>query len=183
VRSLAVALAGGLLLGGIIHIAIVFLVPVYASNDAYSRMTSYGTGPGFHLLPEPGAGLEALTSLDPRMVHATCPFDLANGPLHISAGFPDVFWSVAIFDRRGRNVYSLNDRSADRSRLEMAVINPVQMALLRQNPPALLESAIVVEHALTQGFALLRIFVPDEASPQAARAALLQATCSPLQTQ
>ena len=174
------ALVGGLLRRGGIHIALVCLVPVYASNDAYSQMTGYGTEPGFHLLPTQDAGTEVLTSLDPRMMHATCPFDLANGSLHISAGFPDVFWSVAIFDRRGRNVYSLNDRSADLSRLEMVVITPVQMALLRQNPPALLESSIVVEHEMTQGFALLRVFVPDQASPQVARAALLQATCTPL---
>ena len=31
------------------------------------------------------------------------------------ASLPDDFWSVAVFDRRGRNVYSLNDRSAERA--------------------------------------------------------------------
>lgn len=179
-RSITVSLMGGILLGGIIHIAIVFLVPSYASGDAWSQIRDFGAELNFHTLPRAAAGTDTLTSLDPRMVHAACSFDLTNGPLHVSAGFPDGFWSVAIFDRRGRNVYSLNDRSADRSRLELAVITPVQMALLRQDPPALLETAIVVEHAMDEGFALLRVFVPDEASPEAALAALRAASCSQL---
>ena len=75
---------------------------------------------------------------------------------------PDEFWSVAVFDRRGRNVYSLNDRSAERSRLDLAILTPVQMAQLRQDPPASLETAIVLELPIDVGFALLRVFVPDD---------------------
>ena len=36
-RTLLVAL-GGLLLGGIIHIAVVFMVPYYANRDAWAQM-------------------------------------------------------------------------------------------------------------------------------------------------
>ena len=169
---------GGLLLGGIIHIAIVFLVPHYAGRDAWTQMAAFGRDNQFHVLDLSRAGSEPLALLDPRMLHAVCRFSLDDAPVHITATWREEFWSVAIFDRRGRNIYSLNDRSADRTHLDLAVITPVQMAQLRRDPPAALDTAIVVELPLTEGFALLRMFVPDETALASTREALQTADCS-----
>jgi uncharacterized membrane protein len=169
---------GGLFLGGIIHIAIVFLVPYYAPNDAWAQVTSLGRDRQFHTLPVSEAGSEPLASLDPRMVHSVCRFSLANGPVRVRAEFPDEFWSVAVFDRRGRNVYSLNDRAAERSRLDVAILTPVQMAQMRQDPPAALETAIVLELPIDAGFVLLRAFVPDGSLLPDVTEALQRADCA-----
>jgi uncharacterized membrane protein len=169
---------GGLLLGGIIHVAIVLLVPYFAPNDAWAQMGRFGRDRQFHLLPVPEAGAEPVVSLDPRMVQAVCRFNLASGPLRIRAEFPDEFWSVAVFDRRGRNVYSLNDRAAERSRIDLAILTPVQMAQLRQDPPASLENAIVLELPIDAGFALLRAFVPDDSFMPGVTSALRNADCA-----
>ena len=171
-------LAGGVLLGGIIHIAVVFMVPYYADRDAWAQMHRFGSDDQFHVLPLPEAGAEPLTSLDPRLLHAVCRFSLAGGPVRITATLPDEFWSIAIFDRRGRNIYSLNDRAAARARLDLAVITPVQMAQLRQDPSGSLETAIVIELPLSEGFALLRVFVSDETEVSRATALLRTADCS-----
>jgi uncharacterized membrane protein len=169
---------GGLLLGGIIHVAVVFMVPLYASHDAWAQMRQFGSDSQFHMLPTPEAGAEPLTSLDPRMAEAVCRFSLAGGSLHVRAEMPDEFWSVAVFDRRGRNVYSLNDRAAERSHLDLAILTPVQMAQIRQNPPASLETSIVLELPIDEGFVLLRAFVPDDSMLPQATAALTGADCS-----
>lgn len=169
---------GGLILGGIIHVAIVFMVPYYATNDAWAQMSRFGRDGQFNTLPIPEAGAEPLASLDPRMVQAVCRFSLAGGPIRIRAEFPDEFWSVAVFDRRGRNIYSLNDRAAERSRLDLAILTPVQMAQLRQNPPVSLETAIVLELPIDAGFALLRAFVPDGTLLPSATNSLRTADCS-----
>jgi len=168
---------GGILLGGIIHIAIVFMVPYYANHDAWAQMHRFGRDGQFHVLPLPEAGAEPLASLDPRMVQAVCRFSLAHGPVRVSAGFADQFWSVAVFDRRGRNIYSLNDRSADRAQLDLAILTPVQMAQLRQDPPASLETAIVLELPIDVGFVLLRAFVPDDSLMASVIASLKAADC------
>jgi uncharacterized membrane protein len=96
----------------------------------------------------------------------------------VRAEFPDEFWSVAVFDRRGRNVYSLNDRAAERSRLDLAILTPIQMALLRQDPPAALETAIVLELPIESGFLLLRAFVPDDSFLPSVTTALRNADCA-----
>jgi uncharacterized membrane protein len=168
---------GGILLSGIIHIAIVFMVPYYADHDAWAEMHRFGRDGQFHVLPVPEAGAEPLASLDPRMVQAVCRFSLGRGPVRINASFADEFWSVAVFDRRGRNIYSLNDRSVDRSQLDLAILTPVQMAQLRQNPPASLETAIVLELPIDVGFVLLRAFVPDDSLMASVTASLQAANC------
>jgi uncharacterized membrane protein len=168
---------GGVLLGAIIHIAVIFMIPYQASRDAWAQMQRFGPDGKFHVLPLPEPGTESLASLDPRMVQAVCRFSLADGPVRVTASLPDEFWSIAVFDRRGRNVYSLNDRSAERSQLDLAIITPVQMAQLRQDPPASLETAIVLESPIDVGFALLRAFVPDESLFNRAATSLREADC------
>jgi uncharacterized membrane protein len=175
-RTLLFAL-GGVLLGGIIHIAIVFMVPYYATRDAWAQMKQFGPDGQFHVLPVPEPGAEPLASLDPRMLQAVCRFSLTDGPVRILATLPDEFWSVAIFDRRGRNVYSLNDRSSEGPRLDLAILTPLQMTRLRQDPPASLETAIVLELPIDAGFGLLRVFVPDGSLMPAATASLTAADC------
>jgi uncharacterized membrane protein len=169
--------AGGLLLGGIIHIAVVFMVPYYADGDAWAQLDRFSADDRFQVLSMSEPGAEPLSSLDPRMLHAVCRFSLGASPIRITATLPDHYWSVAIFDRRGRNVYSLNDRSADRTKLDLAVITPVQMAQLRQEPPEVLDTAIVVEIPISEGFALLRVFVPDDTELGEATTALRTAAC------
>ena len=112
------------------------------------------------------------------MLYAVCRFSLEDGPVRINASLLDDFWSVAIFDRRGRNAYSLNDRSAASPQLDLTVITPVQMAQLRQDPPEALETSIVVEIPIDEGMALIRVFVADETMLPEARAALGTADCS-----
>ena len=55
---------------------------------------------------------------------------------------------------------------------------PVQMAQLRQDPPESLETAIVIELPINEGFALLRAFVADDTRLAAATTALETADCS-----
>ncbi|MCP4381570.1 MAG: DUF1254 domain-containing protein [Hyphomicrobiales bacterium] len=169
---------GGLLLAGVIHIVSVMLVPQFATNDAWSAMKAFGRDDIFHVLPRAEAGAEPLPSLDPHMLYAVCRFSLADDPMRVTASLPNDFWSIAVFDRRGRNRFSLNQRSAERSELDLTVITPVQMAQLRQDPPEALETAIVVELPLETGFVLIRVFVADDTLLPRARAALDTADCA-----
>ena len=85
---------------------------------------------------------------------------------------------MAVFDRHGRNVYSLNDRATEGPDLDLAVMTSVQLAQLRQNPPAAMENAITIELPINDGFVLLRAFVPDPSMMPQAMAALTGADCS-----
>lgn len=169
---------GGILLGGIVHIAIIFLVPTYSTRDAWTAVGRFGDDNQFHILPRAEPGTEALPYLDPTMAYAVCRFSLSKGPVRMRAALPDNFWSLALFDRRGRNIYSLNDRSAEESSLDLVLATSVQNAGLKETPRESLESAIIIESPATSGFALLRIFVPDPTLAESAAAALRSTQCS-----
>ena len=171
-------IVGGILLGGIIHIAIIFLVPTYSTRDAWTAVGRFGDDNQFHILPRVEPGTEALPYLDPTMAYAVCRYSLSKGPIRMRATLPDTFWSLALFDRRGRNIYSLNDRSAEESVLDLVVATPVQNAEVKETPRASLESAIIIESPATSGFALLRVFVSDPTLAEPAAAALRGAQCS-----
>ena len=171
---------GGILLGGIIHIVVVFLVPLFASQDAWARDAAVRPRRAVPCPADcPRPASEPLTSLDPRMVYAVCRFSLGDGPVRIRASLPDDFWSVAIFDRRGRNVYSLNDRVgralAARSRGPHAGRRWRSSARTRRRR---WRRRSCVELPIDVGFALLRVFVADESLLPNAIAALKTADCS-----
>ncbi len=168
---------GGLLLGGIIHIAVILLIPHFATRDAWTVLGRFGPDGAFHLLPATRSGTAALADLDPAMAHAACRFSLQDGPIRIRATLPDDFWSLAVFDRQGSNVYSLNDRTAERTDIDLVLATPLQMLRLRENPNPVLDNAIVVELPLEQGFVLIRAFVADPTRSPAAIAALEAADC------
>ena len=175
-RRVLIFVVGGILLAGIIHITVVLLVPSFATRNAWTTMVALGPERTFHALPTTGEG--GFTKPDPFMLLAACRFSVASAPVRIQAHLPDDFWSVAVFDRRGLNLYSLNDRAADRSELDLILVTPLEMARLRADPPVSFDTAIVVELPLDEGFALLRVFVSDPSRRPAAEAALASANCS-----
>jgi len=169
---------GGLLLGGIIHIAVILLIPLFANRDAWTSMGRFGLDGAFHLLPMSEPGTEPLPYLDPDMVFAVCRFSLAERPIRVHAELRPEFWSAAIYDRRGRSIYSLNDRSAGEGGLDIVLATPVQIAQMRENPTAALETTIIVEVPVERGFILLRGFVPDRTLLAETEDALRGARCS-----
>jgi uncharacterized membrane protein len=168
---------GGVLAGVIIHIVVVFLLPGFANRDAWTTMARFGADGEFHLVPVSQPGDEALPFLDPRFVHAVCRFRLSGGPVHVVAPMPDDFWSLGIFDRRGRNLYSLNDRTAARNPLDLFLITPADLARLRSDPPDVLETSIVVDLPIDTGFVLLRAFAADATLVEPIRQTLAKADC------
>ncbi len=180
VRLVLIALAG-LFLGGIIHIATVFLVPIQVPDRAYERVGAFGDDGQFNLLPITTAESEPLPLLDPTMEHAVCRFHLQNGPVRIEADLPAPFWSFVLFSRHGEALYSLNDRTSGTGRLTMLVLTPQQLSVLREHPPADLEDLIVIETEAEDVFALLRAFVPDEHHRDPIVTSLLSAQCRTLE--
>jgi uncharacterized membrane protein len=175
-RALVAAFAG-LLIGAAMHIAIVLLVPLFAVADAWTKVAALGADGVFRIVPAATAGSAALPG-DPRMFSAICRFDLTDAPIRIRATLPDTFWSVALFDRRARNLYSLNDSSSEQSRLDLLVVTPAQAATLGANPPASLQTAILAELPFDAGMAVIRAFVTDAAAAAEVAAALATADCN-----
>ncbi len=168
----------GLVLAGIVHISIVLLIPSQASMDAWSKLESTGPSWKFHRVTSSANNEnQLLSSIDPLFQIAACRFSLQEAPLKVHGLEKLPFWSVAVFDRLGKNVYSFNNRTAIKQKLNLLVVNPVQMAILRQDPPDDVKEAIVVESDIGIGFVLLRALQSDLTWAPAVDQFLKQTSC------
>lgn len=173
-------LTGILLLAGTIHIGTILLVPAVAKSDGWSRLAAFAGQDRFAEIPVVGAG-ETVAGLDPLFVNGACRVQLGESPAGITVEARDRFWSLALYDRRGTIIFSLNDRTAVDGRLDMIVVNPAQNAELKKTLSAELQQSIVVEGQSNDLIALLRLFAPTAAAQQEARRIIGQAECLPEQ--
>ncbi len=93
---------GGLLLGGVVHLATVLLLPRVATQDAYSRLLAIGAGQCGRADSRSDARSSALLPfMDPAVAAAVCRYDLANGPLKLTAPVTPAYTSVSFYTRFG----------------------------------------------------------------------------------
>ena len=164
-------------LAGIVHILIILLIPNFAAKDAWAKLEQIAGPWKFTIVAEPGGREGVLPIVDPAFGTAACRYDLNEAPVRVTAEGQLPFWSIAIFDRQGRNIYSFNDRTAIERRLSLLVINPVQMAQLRRNPPPDSDKAVLVETDKGEGFVLIRALQQNQSWAPQVRNFLTSAKC------
>lgn len=173
------ALLVAFVLAGIVHILIILLIPNYAAKDAWAKLAGVAGPWKFVMVAEPGGQNSVLPVVDPAFGTAACRYDLSEAPVKVTGDGQLPFWSIAIFDRQGRNIYSFNDRTAIERKLSLLVINPVQMAQIRKNPPPDSDKAVLVETNSSQGFVIIRAFQENSSWGPAVRKFLTEAKCEP----
>ena len=176
-KRLAYLTTIALTLAGIIHILIVLLIPSYATKDAWAKLAKVGEPWSFSIISQPGKDHGLIPIADPAFGIAACRFDLNEAPLNVTATGNIPFWSVAIFDRQGQNIYSFNDRTAVERQLRLIVVDAIQMAQIRKNPPEEVEQAVLVESTARQGFILIRALQEDASWAEDVRKFLQDASC------
>lgn len=159
--ALLYAVLVGVVGAGIVHVAILLLLPVLSQRDAWSRL---GTGENFYAFVRlDGAGRKPplLTPDDPLFKAAACQFDLGDGSVHVHAGGHVPFWSMSVYNRKGQNIYSLTDRTATESELDLVIATPAQMAGLRKDMPEDFKKSVFVEADIGEGVVVVRALSPD----------------------
>lgn len=149
----------GLVLAICIHIVIVLLIPLFGEKDAAKRIMESAKLNQFEVLT--GNEQFGQSNGDPFFKLAVCRFDLAASGVEVNGGLSNLFWSASVFNARGRVIYSLSQRTAIANQLRFIVVNPVQMANIRQLKPEELETSIIVETGVTSGFIIIRALLPD----------------------
>jgi Predicted integral membrane protein len=176
-RSLALSVLIGLVGAALLHIVIVLALPRWTGSDAFTRVTALGeTGRFFALANE--ANPTGLFNDDPHIRSAVCRFDLSDGPVRVLANGDVPIWTTATYDAASNETYSLNDRSAIGDGVDLTLVTPTQLLLLKRNMPAALTRSVMVELKQEQGYVVIRAIVPDKSAETSARAFLSEATCN-----
>ena len=125
-------LMGGLLLGGIIHIATILTLPLLAEETAWSRISTFDAKNRMVVLDTMVQSAPNPLHLDPELSYGLCQIDLSGGPAYLNGVLPDAFWSVAVYDQNGIVIYSTTNRDGIGQTVDMGVFNPAQTRLLAQ---------------------------------------------------
>jgi uncharacterized membrane protein len=146
----------------IVHIVVLFLMPMMSPRDAWSRLEADGDLYAFvpYAAASPAAGPAGIA--DPYFNAVVCRFDLADGFVHVFRDGKVPYWSASVYDRSGQNIFSLNDRTAKNGVLDLVVVTPAQLVDIRKSPPPELESSVFVEAPIDEGMVVVRGFQPDE---------------------
>ncbi|HET7412325.1 MAG TPA: DUF1254 domain-containing protein [Pararhizobium sp.] len=177
--GLVSAIAVGVVGAAILHIVIVLSIPDYSTHDAWTKVVSLGAPNEFHLLE--GAPKENVVyDADPFLRTAICVFHDTAGPIHITAGPPLPFWSLAVFDPQSNEIYSMTDRSAIERRVDVTLATQLQMIALRRAKPDALDKSILIELPGPEGYVVLRTVAEDKTWEPLARRFLQGADCAPV---
>lgn len=155
------ALMIGIVGAGIVHIAVLLLLPRFSEQDAWSSLAETADVYKAVRIDADVGGPPVVKAVDPLFRAAACRFDLEDGPVHIHAPGNVPFWSVSIYNRAGQNVYSFNDRATDKGALDFVVLTSDQLIEVRKAVPEDYRRAIFVQVPKGAGIVVVRSFVPD----------------------
>jgi len=176
---LALWLLGGVMLGGIVHIATVLLLPAMATQDAYSRLAPMTPANAVTAIAPPSPDKAVIPFMDPAFAVSVCRYDISEGPLKFSVPVSQAYTSVSFYTRNDVPYYAINDRAAGRRMIELDLMTTEQRNDLPENEEITAADRLIVESPTTTGLIVIKSLAPEPGLLQAARSALARAQCSP----
>jgi uncharacterized membrane protein len=172
-------IAGGLVMGGIVHLATIMVLPRTATRDAYARLAPLAPVNGFAVLPAPTPAASSVPFMDPAFATAVCRYDLANGPVKLAVPVSHAYTSVTFYTRYDVAYYAINDRAAGRRSIELDLMTTEQRDDLPDDEEVTAADRLIVESPTTIGLIVARAFSPEPSLLPTVTATLAAAQCRP----
>jgi len=172
-------LIGGVVLGGIVHLATVLVLPATATRDAYSRLEPVTPVNSVVPLPAPTPMSDVIPFTDPAFAAAVCRYDLSSAPLKLSAPVSQAYTSVSFYTRKGIAYYAINDRAAGRRVIELDLMTADQHSQMPEEEDVTAADRLIVESPTPTGLIVIKALAPEPGQMAAARRALAAARCRP----
>lgn len=174
---LLLSILTGLVLAGIIHIAMILAMPALSPTSAWDRLMALGAGSGPIVLPAVTAGEDNPLRLDPELTYAACAIDLDKGPGTVTATLPQSFWSVAVYTQAGTVAYATTNRDGVGTALDLGVFNAAQTRLLAEQKLDVAEGLLIVEADAARVMVVVRLAPPQPVNRARYDAALKSMKC------
>jgi uncharacterized membrane protein len=172
-------LLGGVLLGGVVHLATILLLPSIAANDAYSRLAPFAPVNKVVPVPAPAPDKAAMPFMDPAFAMAVCRYDLTGAPLKFSVPISQAYTSVSFYTRSDIAYYAINDRAAGRRVIELDLMTAEQHSDLPDNEEITAADRLIVESPSTTGLIIIKALAAEPGLIAVAQSTLAAARCQP----
>jgi uncharacterized membrane protein len=172
-------LLGGVLLGGVVHLATVLLLPRMATQDAYSRLAPLTPVNKVVPVAAPSPDKATMPFMDPAFAMAVCRYDLTNAPLKFSVPISQAYTSVSFYTRSDIAYYAINDRAAGRRVIELDLMTPDQHNDLPDNGEITAADRLIVESPTNTGLIVIKALAAEPGLLASAQNLLTSARCQP----
>jgi uncharacterized membrane protein len=173
-------LLGGVLLGGVVHLATVLLLPNMATQDAYSRLAPLTPVNKVVPVPPPSPDKATMPFMDPAFAMAVCRYDLTDAPLKFSVPISQAYTSVSFYTRSDIAYYAINDRAAGRRVIELDLMTPDQHNDLPDNEEITAADRLIVESPTNTGLIVIKALAAEPGLLASAQNTLTSAKCQPM---
>ncbi|MBO1019027.1 hypothetical protein IPV08_03470 [Methylobacterium sp. SD274] len=182
-RFLLATLAG-LVLAGLVHIVVVLAIPSLSESDALTKARTSETLD--HAMPvytlatgiNPAPAEAWLPIPDPSVAVGICAYNLAEGPMRVSARTGALMLSLAVHGRRGA-FYAVTDQAAVRGALDLVILTRAQYdeALANEDENDVSRDVRIVATE-REGFVVVRVVAALPSQRQAANEAVQAVSCT-----
>ncbi len=173
-------IVGGVLLGGIVHLATIFILPRTATQDAYSRLTPIAPVNTVTPLPAPTPEKALLPFMDPAFAEAVCRYDVTQGPLKLSVPLSTAYTSVSFYTNEDIAYYAINDRAAGRGAIELDLMTAEQHSDMPENEDVTAADRLIVETPTLTGLIAIRALATEPGLMPMAQHVVAAAKCTPV---
>ena len=172
-------LLGGVLLGGVVHLATILLLPRMAAQDAYSRLSPLAPVNKVVPIPAPAPDKAAMPFMDPAFAMAVCRYDLSKAPLKFTVPISQAYTSVSFYTRSDIAYYAINDRAAGRRVIELDLMTADQRSELPGNEEITAADRLIVESPTNTGLIVIKALAAEPGLLASAQNSLTSARCQP----
>lgn len=174
----ALLILGGMLLGGIVHLATVIILPRTATQDAYARLTPIVPVNTVVALPAPTPEKAVMPFMDPAFASAVCRYDLSQGPLKLTVPVNPGYTSVSFYTRYDVAYYAINDRAAGRRIIELDLMTTAQHDQVPEDEEVTAADRLIVESPTLTGLIAIRALAPEPGLMRVAESTVAASKCS-----
>jgi len=172
--------AATLILAALVHLIVVLVVPMVAAHDAFARLEPLGALNETIMLPRAGPKETLLPYADPAVAVSICRYDLAMGPIRVSAPAGRAFASISFHTRRGLVFYALTDRAATHGVIDAVLATPEDLRILASHDDEEDPSRdLRVAAPAREGYVAMRVFSEAPSLYPEAEADAKRLTCKP----
>jgi uncharacterized membrane protein len=172
-------LLGGVLLGGVVHLATILLLPRMAAQDAYSRLSPLTPVNKVVPVPAPAPDKATMPFMDPAFAMAVCRYDLSKAPLKFTVPISQAYTSVSFYTRSDIAYYAINDRAAGRRVIELDLMTADQHNELPGNEEITAADRLIVESPTNTGLIVIKALAAEPGLLASAQNSLTSAKCVP----
>jgi uncharacterized membrane protein len=163
----------------IVHISMVLFAPGFLFDRSLNRLASDIPDNTFFILP-----VEAQSRIFPEYPSGTvfglCRFNLASGPITLDASLPDGIWTLTVYSRFGRTLYTVTDEQSgvDKFSLQLAMAPSIfDVFSFKEDENEVETSGWKVLSSDERGFAVFWVPAMDKAMREGLSETLSKTSC------